>query len=159
MIKIFKIIVRSFFIGIFILFFHCSFSQVFQSQALQNINEENGLSDNSVQCIFQDNNHFTWIGTSSGLNLVNGSDIKIFKNNPALKNSISNNFIKAISQKNDSTLLIGTLAGLELFNTHTNGFTKLLYDKKDIFETVNFICAAKNNTSFFGTVSGVYFLN
>lgn len=159
MIKISKKIVQPFFTGVFILFFHSSFAQVYQSQALQNINEENGLSDNSVQCIFQDNNHFTWIGTSSGLNLLNGSDIKIFRNNPTLKSSISNNFIKAIAQKNDSTLFIGTQAGLEILNTHTNIFTKLLYNKNGKSETVNCICSTKNNTSFFGTGSGVYFLN
>lgn len=159
MIRISKIIASSFFTSLFILFFHSAFSQVYQSRALQNINEENGLSDNSVQCIFQDNNHFTWIGTSSGLNLVNGSDIKIFKNNPALKTSISNNFIKAIAQKNDHTLLVGTQAGIEIFDTHTNIFKELFYDNKHKTETVNCICPAQNDMAYFGTGSGLYILN
>lgn len=146
-------------ITIFLFLFENTFGQAFQSQALQNINEENGLSDNAVQCIFQDYKHFTWIGTSSGLNLVNGSAIKIFKNNPSIKNSISNNFIKCIAQKNDSTLVIGTESGIELLNTRTNEFRKTRNAKNNIEAGINCICNALANTCFFGTSAGLYYLD
>lgn len=134
-------------------------AQVFQSQALQHISEENGLSDNAVQCIFQDNKHFTWIGTSSGLNLINGSAIKIFKNNFSLENSISSNFINCIAQKNDSTLLIGTKKGLEFLNTQTNNFQKIQYAKNNLDAAINCVCSTSANICFFGTPDGLYYLD
>ena len=54
------------------------------------ISNVNGLTNNSVNCILEDEEHTIWIGTWDGLNAYNGREITTFrysKNNP---NSISN---------------------------------------------------------------------
>ncbi|MBS1730651.1 MAG: hypothetical protein JSS67_07710 [Bacteroidetes bacterium] len=152
-------IFRFLFTGAFIFFIQNAHAQVYQSLALQNINEENGLSDNAVQCIFQDNRHFTWIGTASGLNRVNGSGITVYKNNPSYQKTISSNFVNTIAQKNDSILLIGTKAGLDLMDVHTNQFQKLFYQHKDFSEPINCLSTTLQNIAFIGTPSGLFEIN
>ena len=46
------------------------------------INTTDGLSNNKVFCIFQDSFGLLWIGTEYGLNLYDGYNFKIFRNNP-----------------------------------------------------------------------------
>ena len=54
---------------------------------------EDGLSNNAVLCIMQDNPGFMWFGTRDGLNRFDGLSYKIFRNNPSNKNSIGSNAI------------------------------------------------------------------
>ncbi|MGB4970972.1 MAG: two-component regulator propeller domain-containing protein [Saprospiraceae bacterium] len=44
----------------------------------QHLTIENGLSDNAVNCITQDNEGYIWIGTEFGLNKYNAYSSKIF---------------------------------------------------------------------------------
>lgn len=78
---------------------HLAFAQARNSPVIQKINHENGLSDNNIQCMSRDKNGFMWIGTSSGLNLLDRSDIAVFKIIRDDSKSISKNFIKYISAK------------------------------------------------------------
>ena len=70
---------------------------------LHKIDEQNGLSDNNVQCIYKDKNNFVWIGTASGLNLIDGSDITVFRHEAGNPNSLNNNNITAISGDSKGT--------------------------------------------------------
>ncbi len=49
-----------------------------QDAAFQHFDIEGGLSDNSVNCIVQDDDGFVWIGTDYGLNKYNGYSSKIY---------------------------------------------------------------------------------
>jgi len=40
---------------------------------------DQGLSNNSVRCIFQDHEGFMWFGTYDGLNRYDGYQFKIFR--------------------------------------------------------------------------------
>ena len=42
---------------------------------------DQGLSNNSVRCIYQDHNGFMWFGTYDGLNRYDGYEFKVFSNN------------------------------------------------------------------------------
>ncbi|PTS91971.1 hypothetical protein DBR11_27985, partial [Pedobacter sp. HMWF019] len=48
-----------------------------------NLTLENGLSQNSVLAICQDNQQFLWFGTKHGLNRYDGYQFKIYRNIPA----------------------------------------------------------------------------
>jgi ligand-binding sensor domain-containing protein len=55
--------------------------QTFPSFNLTNITESNGLSNNSVNAICQDENGLIWIATENGLNRYDGNRIKTFYKN------------------------------------------------------------------------------
>jgi len=97
-----------------------SFCQVSGQVALRKITEQNGLSDNKVTCVYKDRNDFVWIGTASGLNLMNGSSITVFKQDPHHPNSISNNFINAIAGDANGFIWIGTQNGLNSYDAAGN---------------------------------------
>ncbi|MBN2350455.1 MAG: hypothetical protein JXJ22_16585 [Bacteroidales bacterium] len=84
---------------------------------------ENGLSNNTVKAIIKDSFGFIWIGTEDGLNLYNGYDITVFRNNINDKSTISNQEIFTIFEDAQNNLWIGTRNSLELYNRSTNTFT------------------------------------
>jgi ligand-binding sensor domain-containing protein/signal transduction histidine kinase/CheY-like chemotaxis protein/AraC-like DNA-binding protein len=86
------------------------------------INE--GLSQSTVRCVFQDNKGFMWFGTKDGLNRYDGYKFIVFKKNPANENSLGSNDIKAITDDKDGNLWIATWeGGLNLYNPKLDMFT------------------------------------
>ena len=98
---------QSFFLILFAGLCSSVFSQV-NSINYGHILSENGLSQNTVHSILQDNNGFIWFATEDGLNEYDGYKFKVYKNNSMDKNSIPDNFIWTIYEDRDGTLWIGT---------------------------------------------------
>ena len=74
--------------------------------AFSHLNVEDGLSQSSTTCIFQDKNGFMWFGTQDGLNRYDGYNFKVFKNNPDDATSLSDNFIFSILKTNQVHFLL-----------------------------------------------------
>jgi len=77
----------------------------------ENITIENGLSNNSINCILQTKDGFLWIATKDGLNRYDGQNFKIYKNNPSIKNSLPENYVMSLLQSSDGTFWVGTWGG------------------------------------------------
>jgi signal transduction histidine kinase/ligand-binding sensor domain-containing protein/CheY-like chemotaxis protein len=89
----------------------------------RHISIEQGLSNSSINCIFQDSRGFMWFGTRDGLNRYDGSRTVVYRNDPKNKFSISDDFINCIYEDGDHKLWIGTNYGLNCFDPVTNKFT------------------------------------
>ncbi len=85
------------------------------------INQQNGLSANSVSIILQDSRGYLWLGTGDGLNKYDGVGIDV------LQFSENNNFISSLFESRDSTLWIG-IAGLGLVNYDPVKITSKVYE-------------------------------
>ncbi len=159
----FSIHPKVFFIFSLILFFQPSapFAQSQQPFFFQKIDQDNGLSDNNVQCIFKDKNGFMWIGTASGLNLMDGSTITVFKNDFNDPNSISSNNITAISNDSSGIIWIGTREGLNFFDPFLRKFSVWPLQKNLAAANDNIIGIAvnKKNNLFIATAYGLYSIN
>ena len=93
---------------------------------------ENGLSNNSITCIFKDSRGFIWFGTNSGLvkYYKDSGNIKIFKNQKNNLKSISNNIITSISEDHSrNELWVGTEDGLNIFDKETEEFNRYFSKK------------------------------
>ena len=95
----------------------------------KHITDEQGLSNTSVESIFQDNRGFMWFGTLDGLNRYDGYKITVYNNNPKDTNSISDNAIHCIYQDSKNRLWIGTSNGLNLFDRAGNKFIRYTHSK------------------------------
>ena len=85
---------------------------VFAELHFTHLTIEDGLSQTSVKCIFQDHQGFIWFGTADGLNKFDGYEFTTYRNDPTTANSISGNDISVIYQNPyDSVLWIGTQDG------------------------------------------------
>ena len=92
------------------------------------VSKEQGLSNSTIECIFQDSRGFMWIGTQDGLNRYDGMQMTTYKNEPSNSASISDNYIHYIYEDHHKNLWIGTRYGLNLFNSKTNTFKRFKFD-------------------------------
>src|SRR4051794_30154044 len=72
---------------------------------LSNISEQNGLSDDHVKCVLKDRDNFIWIGTSDGLNLMDGSTIKIFRHKESDSTSLPSGDIVTLTEDSTNEIL------------------------------------------------------
>lgn len=87
-----------------------------------------GLSSNTIQCIYQDSKGYIWAGTSDGLNRFNSNDFTKYYADYRQQNALSNDNIYSITSENPSNndrLWIGTMNGLEIFDTQTGVINRL----------------------------------
>ena len=94
---------------------------------------ENGLSQTSVKCIFQDSRGFLWIGTADGLNKYDGYEFKIYRNNPSSRNSLKSNDITCVFEDTKSrSLWIGTQNdGINIYSRDKDLFYRFGHDNKN----------------------------
>ncbi len=122
-------------VNIVVLCFAC-FITFFQVKAdvtaLQRLSTIDGLSNNSVNVIFQDSRGYIWIGTEDGLNRYDGYEFKIYRFNPAVSGGISGNSILAIAEDKEAKLWIGTRKnGISILDVKTEVFTYLSHNPSD----------------------------
>lgn len=111
-------IVQSFLIGLLFVPSMC-----YAGNVVKYLSNVNGLTNNSVNCIFEDSQHIVWIGTWDGLNAYNGRDIKTFRYNKNNKQSISNNIIRQIVEQDSSYLWVATDYGINRWDRRLQKFT------------------------------------
>ncbi|PWD98402.1 two-component regulator propeller domain-containing protein [Marinilabilia rubra] len=90
----------------------------------------NGLSQNHVNCIFQDKDGFIWIGTYNGLNRYDGYGIKTYHSGTS-DSSLSQDAVNVIFQDTKGLLWIGTDLGLNKLNPVTNEVERFYNLKSD----------------------------
>lgn len=78
---------------------------------------EQGLSNNNVTCIYQDNNGFMWFGTYDGLNKYDGYSFRVFRNIIGDSTSLSDNHVYCIESDVNNNIWVGGLNGLSIYNS------------------------------------------
>lgn len=86
------------------------------------ITDAQGLSQNSVIDIHQDNLGQIWIGTKDGLNKYDGTEFTVYRHEKDNPTSISNNGIEYIEQDSSGFIWVGTAFGLNKFDPKKNIF-------------------------------------
>ena len=95
---------------------------VAQPLSVERINTTDGLSSNRVFHLFQDSYGLLWIGTENGLNLYDGYNFKVFKNDPDNSESINSNVIWWIVEDAEKNLWIATGEGVSKYLRAENKF-------------------------------------
>lgn len=91
----------------------------------ESTNHQITLSQGLVQALLQDKKGFLWIGTKDGLNRFDGTNTRIFRNNPFDKRSLIDNRIFSIVEDSQNLMWIGTESGLSVFDPETELFHRL----------------------------------
>lgn len=96
-----------------------------QKYRFKRLSIEQGLSNNYIRCIVQDNKGFMWFGTSSGLNKYDGYSITTYKNSLEDTTSLSNDIVTSFFEDTKGNLWIGTQGGgLNLYNRDKDCFVQ-----------------------------------
>jgi len=93
-------------------------------------NVNNGLSQNSITCIYKDKQGILWIGTQDGLNRFDGIRFRVYKHDIKDTASISDQFVLSIQEDGGNNLIIGTRNGLNLFDKRKEIFYNISPDKE-----------------------------
>jgi ligand-binding sensor domain-containing protein len=93
---------------------------------------ENGLSNNTVFCSFQDKDGFMWFGTKDGLNRFDGYRFKLFNiDNPDRKN-LSRDLIGSVASDNKQRLWVGSEKGLYQFHQYREKLLPVIDTLRDV---------------------------
>lgn len=108
-----------------------------QEISFKHLTIDDGLSQNFVSCILQDQKGFMWFGTKDGLNRYDGYSFVIYQNNPFDTTTISENFITTLFEDSRGFIWVGTLnGGLNIFERETETFHRIRYSSS-VSKTVN----------------------
>ena len=69
---------------------------------------DQGLSNSTIEAIFQDSQGFIWIGTRDGLNRYDGHEMLVYRNDPADSGTLSDSYIHCVYEDREHVLWVGT---------------------------------------------------
>lgn len=129
----------------------------------ENISVPEGLSNSTVNYIFQDSNGFLWISTADGLNRYDGNSIKVFKNDPNDSTTIPSNDCSAIAEDEDGFIWIGVSKNIiAQFNPKNESFQSYRIETAGVTNISFFYSAlldSKKNLWFGSTSHGIQKFN
>jgi ligand-binding sensor domain-containing protein/signal transduction histidine kinase/DNA-binding response OmpR family regulator len=123
----------------------------------KHLNGTQGLSNSTIEAIYQDSRGFMWFGTRDGLNRFDGYKVNVFRNHINDLTSLSDNYIKCIYEDKNHNLWIGTLNGLNRYNPYANSFIRYKHSPQPnsiASNEVTCIYSDKKNNLWIGTGGG-----
>lgn len=84
----------------------------------------NGLSNSSINCIYQDSSKMIWIGTWDGLDVYNGYDFRTYKFEPDNPNTISSNVIRNVVEESQGVLWVSTDYGINRIDVENDRISR-----------------------------------
>ncbi|KGO84873.1 histidine kinase [Flavobacterium rivuli WB 3.3-2 = DSM 21788] len=111
-----------------LLFLFCKpYSIAAQELPVKFLDITNGLSNNSVITIYQDDNDFMWFGTYDGLNRYDGYSFKTYRNRIGDTTSLSSNAVYCIQKDLKNNIWVGSSKGGSVLNQSKDSFIPLRY--------------------------------
>jgi ligand-binding sensor domain-containing protein/signal transduction histidine kinase/AraC-like DNA-binding protein len=124
----------------------------------KHITNEQGLSNSTIECIFQDHRGFIWFGTRDGLNRYDGNQMVVYRYDASDTNSISDNYTRCIYEDKKNNLWVGTINGLNRFDIAKNTFTRFKHEsdnpKSLSNNIVDCICQDEKENLWISTFGG-----
>ncbi len=99
------------------------------SFTVEHFDIQKGLTQNTVNTVYQDMYGFIWIGTQDGLNKFDGYSFTQYRKDPNNIFSLSDNFVVKITGNKNTGLWIATNDGLNKYDFKTNTFISVLKNK------------------------------
>lgn len=130
--------------------FYISISLKGQSYSFTHYQVENGLLNNSVLCIAQDNNGFLWFGTRDGINRFDGYDFKNYY--PDQRYERRSNFINCLMSDSRGNIWAGLENGIYRYNDTTDTFRPFLR----VLKNIRSLCFDSANRMWISSQTNLY---
>jgi ligand-binding sensor domain-containing protein/signal transduction histidine kinase len=135
-------------------------SSLLFSQQFKHITATNGLSQNSIVTMVQDDLGLLWLGTEDGLNRYNGTTFEIFRKDFSDSTSLYDNEINKIVYTKNKEYYLATPSGISILKDPFNGvFSLLQHSAKDTNSLAHNYCLdmieSKSGIIWVATASGV----
>lgn len=118
-----------------------------------------GLSQSTINDVYQDDKGFIWLATLDGLNRYDGKEFKSFKSEIDNPNSMSSGFINALDADTSGYLWASTNHGVSRINFRTHKVKRYLYNSSDpnslSNNTTSHLMVDSHETLWVTTVNGL----
>ena len=94
-------------------------STVIPDMKFRRLDTRDGLSNSTINCLFQDSKGFIWIGTSYGLNRYDGYRFRTFYNDPNDTTTLRNNYVDQIWEDHKGRLWLKQGMNFSMFDPVT----------------------------------------
>lgn len=127
--------------------------------------DSESLVNNSIQSVYRDNDGLMWIGTYSGISILDpNQEFVHYKSQPGEKNTLSGNSIGGIYEDDDGFLWVGTTNdGLNKFDRNKDKITHYKFDPNNEnsipSNTIFQVTGDKKGNIWVGTKEGLCKLN
>ncbi|WP_262510690.1 hybrid sensor histidine kinase/response regulator [Mucilaginibacter hurinus] len=123
-------------------------------------NSSNGLSQNTLHCIYKDRFGLMWFGTQDGLNRYNGYDVQVYRHRLDNDKTLPANFVSSIDEDTQGDLWIGTrIGGLSKYDRAKDKFANYKHNPSNphsiSHNNVNVIYNDKSSNLWIGTEKGL----
>jgi len=150
--------------NVFLVFFIlCSFSLAAKDYDISNLTNNDGLSNSSINTIFQDSDGILWLGTWDGLNAYNGREFKVNKPDPGNAQTISNNIIREIVEEQKDVLWVATDRGINRLDKRKNTFERFFVEAGDqrVSNEHSFLITKNSSNKIFASIyeRGVHYFD
>ncbi len=122
----------------------------------QHLTVDDGLSQDIITAIAQDDLGFMWFGTEDGLNLYDGFSFKVFKHTPGDSSTLAGNDVTSILPDGRGRLWVGTASGLDLIDVRTRAVRHVSIPSGGVPLSVNALCSAPGGDVWVGTSKGLF---
>jgi len=118
---------------------------------------KDGLSNNDLWDVIQDQYGFLWLATKDGVNYYDGYSFRVFKNIPDDSTSLQSNDCNKIFEDSKKNIWIGTKLGLSKFDRVTETFKNYQFSdgSGDNANSVWHIIEDSQNNLWLATTNGV----
>jgi signal transduction histidine kinase/ligand-binding sensor domain-containing protein/CheY-like chemotaxis protein len=122
-----------------------------------------GLSQNTINCILKDKLGYLWFGTQDGLNRYDGYQFKVYKHKQKETSALFSNHISAVYEDKSGTLWVGSDGGsLHWYDRSRDQFIPFKVGGKindPGTRDVNAIHEDKNGNLWIGSFTGLHCIN
>lgn len=118
-----------------------------QNYRFSRLGYQDGLSDNTVSCIYKSSKGFVWIGTQLGLNRYDGIRVRSYYSVPNDVNSLPDNDIRSITEDAEGRLWLSTPSGICIFDPSTESVERNVQKRlknKDIDGNLTLVASDKD---------------
>lgn len=143
---------------IFVLFFTLSLGTLKGQHKAKVWDTSNGLSNNWISDIAQDDQGYLWLATQYGVNRFDGYAFKSFTHDPENSNSPIANWVKRIVKKSKNELWFGVdYGGLDVYDSKKDEFNhKSIVHQKDTITSINKLLHSTKGGLYIATKSGLF---
>lgn len=126
-----------------------------QQVHFQHLTIDDGLSQDIVTAIVQDDQGFMWFGTEDGLNQYDGTSFNVYKHNPNDSTTLSSNFVSSLLADQSGHLWVSTGSGIDLFDTRTRTFRGVAAMGGPHMSATGF-CQGADSALWIGSAEGLF---
>jgi signal transduction histidine kinase/ligand-binding sensor domain-containing protein/CheY-like chemotaxis protein len=136
----------------------------YDAPAFRHLTTEDGLSENHVNAIYQDEQGFMWFGTFDGLNRYDGYTVTTYKPDPNRANTLPGRLVFCLTGDREGGLWIGTTGtGLSRFDTRRERFLNFRHDpgrpNSIISDMIKEVFVDRSDRLWVGTDRGISLLD